>query len=84
MPVLPHAVSELVEAVGAVAATSANDPGGAAAASLDEVPSRIRAGCGAELDAGRLPGVASTVVDLTGPEPVVLRRGAGAFPDQAT
>ena len=34
------------------------------------------AGCGAELDAGRLPGIASTVLDFTGPEPQVLREGA--------
>ena len=40
------------------------------------MPARIRAGCGAELDAGRLPGIASTVLDFTGPEPRVLREGA--------
>jgi tRNA A37 threonylcarbamoyladenosine synthetase subunit TsaC/SUA5/YrdC len=28
------------------------------------------------LDGGELPGTASTVIDLTGPEPVVLREGA--------
>ena len=33
-------------------------------------------GCGAVVDAGELPGTPSTVVDLTGPEPVVLREGA--------
>ena len=71
----------MLDAVGAVAATSANDPGEPAAASLDDVPERIRAGCGAELDAGRLPGTPSTVIDFTGPEPVVLREGAGTYPD---
>jgi tRNA A37 threonylcarbamoyladenosine synthetase subunit TsaC/SUA5/YrdC len=40
------------------------------------VPARIRAGCGAEVDAGTLPGTPSTVLDLTGPKPRVLREGA--------
>jgi len=33
-------------------------------------------GCGAIVDVGELPGTPSTVLDLTGPEPVVLREGA--------
>ena len=66
----------VLDAVGCVAATSANDPGGPDPVSLDDVPARIRAGCGAELDVGRLPGIASTVLDFTGPEPRVLREGA--------
>ncbi len=66
----------VLDAVGCVAATSANDPGGPDPVSLDDVPARIRAGCGAELDVGRLPGIASTVLDFTGPEPQVLREGA--------
>jgi tRNA threonylcarbamoyl adenosine modification protein (Sua5/YciO/YrdC/YwlC family) len=77
LPVLPASAQAVLVAVGAVAATSANDPGEPPAASLDEVPVRIRAGCGAEIDAGRLPGMPSTVVDFTGDEPVVLRQGAG-------
>jgi tRNA A37 threonylcarbamoyladenosine synthetase subunit TsaC/SUA5/YrdC len=40
------------------------------------VPEEIRAACGALVDGGELPGVASTVLDLTGPEPRVLRAGA--------
>ena len=63
---LPDAAQRVLDAVGAVAATSANEPGEPAAASLDEVPQRIREGCGAEVDAGRLPGIASTVLDFTG------------------
>ena len=43
---------------------------------LEDVPREIREGCGAELDGGELPGVPSTVIDLTGPEPRVLREGA--------
>ena len=30
------------------------------------------------VDAGELPGTPSTVIDVTGPEPVVLREGAVA------
>jgi L-threonylcarbamoyladenylate synthase len=75
---LPALTQKVLDEVGAIAATSANDPGEPAAASLDEVPERIRAGCGATLDAGRLSGRASTVIDFAGGEPVVLREGAGA------
>jgi L-threonylcarbamoyladenylate synthase len=78
--VLPTSAQRVLDAVGAVLATSANDPGEPAAATLDKVPPRIRAGCGAEVDAGRLPGVASTVIDFTGEDPVVLRQGAGMYP----
>jgi len=45
-------------------ATSANDPGGADPARLDQVPQRIRDAVGLEVDAGELPGTASAVVDL--------------------
>ena len=74
---LAPAAQRVLDAVGAVAATSANEPGEPPAASLDEVPERIRAGCAALLDGGRLSGEPSTVVDFTGPEPVVIRQGAG-------
>jgi len=77
VPELPPAARAVVDALGAVAATSANDPGEPAAASLDDVPQRIREGCGAEVDAGTLSGEPSTVLDLTGDEPRVLREGAG-------
>ena len=76
VPVLPALTQHVLDEVGAVAATSANEPGEPAAASLDEVPRRVRDGCGAEVDAGRLPGIASTVIDFTGDEPRVLREGA--------
>jgi tRNA A37 threonylcarbamoyladenosine synthetase subunit TsaC/SUA5/YrdC len=41
-----------------------------------DVPDEILAGVAAVLDAGELPGTPSTVIDLTGPEPRVLREGA--------
>ena len=39
-------------------------------------PHEILAGVAAVLDVGDLPGLPSTVLDLTGPEPRVLREGA--------
>ena len=73
---LPEPARAVLDEVGVVAATSANRPGGPDPRRLDDVPAEIRAGCAAEVDAGELPGVASTVIDLTGREPVVLREGA--------
>jgi L-threonylcarbamoyladenylate synthase len=75
---LPPEAQHVLDAVGALAATSANEPGAPAAASLDDVPERIRAGCGAELDCGALPGVASTVIDFSVDRPVVIREGAAS------
>jgi L-threonylcarbamoyladenylate synthase len=66
----------VLERVGAVMATSANLPGGPEPRTLDDVPGEIRSGVEAELDGGVLPGVPSTVLDVTGPEPMVLREGA--------
>jgi tRNA threonylcarbamoyl adenosine modification protein (Sua5/YciO/YrdC/YwlC family) len=73
---VPETTRRVLAAVGAVAATSANEPGEPPAASLAEVSGRIRAAVAAELDAGRLSGVASTVIDFTAAEPAVLREGA--------
>jgi L-threonylcarbamoyladenylate synthase len=75
VPNLPAPARAVVSALGAVVATSANDPGGPNPATLEDVPQRIRDACGAELDLGRLPGTPSTVIDFTGPEPYVIREG---------
>jgi len=80
VPVLPPAAAEVVRAVGVVAATSANLSGGPEPRRVEDVPEEIRAACGAIVDAGELPGVPSTVIDLTGDEPRVLREGAGPPP----
>jgi tRNA A37 threonylcarbamoyladenosine synthetase subunit TsaC/SUA5/YrdC len=66
----------VVARTGLVMATSANHPGGPDPARLDDVPDEILEGCGAAIDAGELPGRPSTVIDLTGKEPQVLREGA--------
>jgi L-threonylcarbamoyladenylate synthase len=76
VPELRGQAREVLERVGAVAATSANRHGGPEPCRLDEVPSDIRAGCGAEIDGGELPGTPSTVVDLSSSEPRILREGA--------
>ena len=65
-----------IDRIGAVVATSANVHGGPDPATLDEVPDELLAEAAVVVDAGRLPGTPSTVVDLTGREPVVLREGA--------
>jgi L-threonylcarbamoyladenylate synthase len=75
VPRLPEQAAAVVATVGCLAATSANDPGGPDPGTLDAVPQRIRDAC-AGLDAGALPGTPSTVLDLTGIEPRVLREGA--------
>ena len=67
---------DVLERLGALVATSANRPGEPDPRRLDEVPPAIREGAGAVIDGGELPGTPSTVVDLTGSEPRVLREGA--------
>jgi L-threonylcarbamoyladenylate synthase len=76
VPELPAAAAEVLDEVGAVLATSANAHGGSDPRRLEDVPEEIRSACGALVDAGELPGTPSTVLDLTGPEPRVVREGA--------
>lgn len=81
IPDLTGEARVVVDEVGVVAATSANLPGGPDPHRLDDVPLELREGAAAELDGGELPGTPSTVIDLTGPEPVVLREGAVSTAD---
>ena len=76
VPELTGPGREVLERMGAVVATSANRPGEPDPRRLDEVPEEIRAGAAAVVDGGELPGAPSTVVDLTGDEPRILREGA--------
>jgi len=76
LPTVDGVAAELLGEVGVVAATSANLHGRADPRRLDDVPRQLREAAGAILDGGELPGSPSTVVDLTGPEPRVLREGA--------
>jgi L-threonylcarbamoyladenylate synthase len=75
VPAVAGDAAALLREVGAIAATSANRPGEPDPRSVDEIPEGLREAC-AVLDVGPLPGTPSTVLDLTGPEPVVLREGA--------
>ena len=76
VPELPTVAAAVLAQVGAVAATSANLTGGPDPRLLDDVPGELRRAVAAEIDAGELPGVPSTVIDVTGAEPKVLREGA--------
>lgn len=77
VPALSGIAAEIVTKVGLIVATSANVPGGPDPCRLDEVPAEIRAGVAFAVDGGELPGTPSTVIDLSGVSPVVLRVGAG-------
>ncbi len=76
VPQLEGPAAEVLDRVGAVLATSANLSGGPDPRRLADVPAEIQAGCAALVDGGELPGTPSTVLDLTGPEPRVVREGA--------
>lgn len=76
IPELEGDARSVLDRVGAVAATSANLAGGPDPSRLEDVPAELRNGCAAVLDGGELPGTPSTVLDLTGPELVVVREGA--------
>jgi L-threonylcarbamoyladenylate synthase len=75
VPELSGPGAEVLGEVGAVVATSANLHGGPEARTLEDVPVEIGAAA-ALVDGGQLPGTPSTVLDLTGAEPRVLREGA--------
>jgi tRNA threonylcarbamoyl adenosine modification protein (Sua5/YciO/YrdC/YwlC family) len=71
-------VQDLIRASGGpIITTSANTSGKHSPASFDELESRIVAAADLTLDGGETKhGIASTVVDCTGPVPVILRDGA--------
>jgi L-threonylcarbamoyladenylate synthase len=64
----------MLDTVGVLAATSANLHGGADPRRVHDLPPEISSAA-VVLDGGELPGTPSTVLDLTGREPVVLREG---------
>jgi L-threonylcarbamoyladenylate synthase len=77
IPVLLPGVADAIDGVGVIAATSANLAGQPDPVTLQEVPDAILSRVSVAVDAGPAPaGKPSTVVDLTGPEPVILREGA--------
>ncbi|AHI00974.1 L-threonylcarbamoyladenylate synthase [Kutzneria viridogrisea] len=76
MPLHPVAI-ELLREVGPMAVSSANRSGYAPATTVADAESQLGDSVSVYLDGGTVDhGVASTIVDLTGPEPRVLREGA--------
>jgi tRNA threonylcarbamoyl adenosine modification protein (Sua5/YciO/YrdC/YwlC family) len=78
VPVLLPAVARLADAVGGLALTSANLRGDAAPARLEDVPAGLAAECAVVIDGGAIAGSPSSVIDVTGVEPVLLRDGPDA------
>jgi L-threonylcarbamoyladenylate synthase len=76
VPAVSGPGKEILDALGALVATSANLPGGPDPRRLEEVPSEILAAAAEVVDGGPLPGAPSTVIDVTGPAPLILREGA--------
>ena len=78
VPDLSGPGAEVLAAVGAVVATSANLPDGPEPRTLADVPQALLDGVAAIVDGGTLPGIPSTVLDLRGTWLRVPRVGAGS------
>ena len=76
VPDVSGAGKEILDALGALVATSANLPGGRDPRVVGDVPPELIAAVDAVVDGGPLLGAPSTVIDLTGDEPAILREGA--------
>jgi L-threonylcarbamoyladenylate synthase len=68
---------QVLDRVGAVAATSANLHGEGDPRSVADIPAELIAGVAEVVDGGPVPGTPSTVIDFTNRRPVVVREGAG-------
>jgi L-threonylcarbamoyladenylate synthase len=75
VPAVEGTARVLLETLGAVAATSANLHGAPDPRRIEDLQPEITSAA-AVVDGGDLPGTPSTVLDLTGPEPTVVREGA--------
>lgn len=76
IPALTGSGRAVLDALGAVVATSANLPGGLDPRRAEDVPAEIVEAVDVVVDGGELPGTPSTVIDVIGREPRVLREGA--------
>jgi L-threonylcarbamoyladenylate synthase len=76
-------VQRLAAEVGPLATSSANRHGHPTAVTAAAAAAALVGAVAVVIDGGTLGGLPSTVVDLTGPEPVVLRAGAITAPDIA-
>ncbi len=72
---LAPAVARLADEVGGLLITSANLRGGPDPARLADVPDELHQAVAFAADGGHLPGRPSSVIDVTGAAPVVLREG---------
>ena len=81
VPALTGSGRAVLDALGAVVATSANLPGGRDPRRAEDVPAEIVEAVDVLVDGGVLPGTPSTVIDVTGREPRVLREGAVSSAD---
>jgi L-threonylcarbamoyladenylate synthase len=81
VPDLPAEVKAVLGDFGAVAMTSANIHGGPDPSRVEDIPEEILRAAAAVIDVGKLPGTPSTVIDLTGKEPEILREGAVHAPE---
>ncbi|HEV8156080.1 MAG TPA: Sua5/YciO/YrdC/YwlC family protein [Gaiellales bacterium] len=77
VPLLDSGVADLADEAGGLLMTSANLRGGPDPSLLGQVPKQLREAAAFEVDGGQLDGVPSTVIDVTGPQPRVLRDGPG-------
>jgi L-threonylcarbamoyladenylate synthase len=75
VPDLEPEVAELADAAGGLVITSANLRGGPDPATLAQVPRKLHQAAAFAVDAGPLPGRPSSVIDVSGERPVVLREG---------
>lgn len=76
VPELPEPTATILERAGGFVATSANLAGGSDPARAEDVPEELHDFAALVIDGGELSGTPSTVLDLTGDEPRVLREGA--------
>jgi len=81
VPDLPAEAKAALDGFGAVGMTSANVHGGLDPAQVEDIPEEILRAAAVVVDAGTLPGTPSTVIDLTGTEPQILREGAVPGPE---
>jgi len=80
VPDLPITL-KLLSKTGPLATTSANLSGKGSVRSFNKIDKRILSKVDIAIDAGTCPlGKDSTVVDISGPKPVIVRPGGGFFP----
>ncbi len=77
VPALAGVGRAVLDQVGTIVATSANEPGGREARRVSDLSPAITAIAACVVDGGELPGTSSTIIDITAREPRVLRSGAG-------